>query len=61
MLLGITDGLNRLFTTDVAPVRLARDVGLAAVNKMPKLKGYFMEHARGTVGELPRLLEGRPL
>ena len=61
MLLGITDGLNRLFTTDVAPVRLARDLGLAAVNKMPKLKGYFMEHARGTVGELPRLLEGRPL
>ena len=61
MLLGITDGLNRLFTTDVAPVRLARDVGLAAVNKMPKLKGYFMEHARGTVGELPRLLDGRPL
>ena len=61
MLLGITDGLNRLFTTDVAPVRLARDLGLAAVNKMPKLKGYFMEHARGTVGELPRLLDGRPL
>ncbi len=61
MLLAITDGLNKLFTTDVGPVRLARDLGLAAVNKMPKLKGFFMEHARGTVGELPRLLEGRPL
>ncbi|WP_169566523.1 UbiH/UbiF/VisC/COQ6 family ubiquinone biosynthesis hydroxylase [Sneathiella limimaris] len=60
-LLAITDGLNRLFTTDLEPVRLARDVGMAAVNKMPGLKGFFMEHARGTVGVLPRLLEGKPL
>ncbi|MBL4906828.1 MAG: FAD-dependent monooxygenase [Sneathiella sp.] len=60
-LLAITDGLNKLFTIDVAPVRLARDLGLAAVNKMPKLKGSFMEHARGTVGDLPRLLQGKPL
>ncbi|MCR9215014.1 MAG: UbiH/UbiF/VisC/COQ6 family ubiquinone biosynthesis hydroxylase [Proteobacteria bacterium] len=60
-LLAITDGLNRLFTTDLAPVRLARDLGLAAVNKMPKLKGFFIEHARGTVGNLPRLLQGKAL
>lgn len=60
-LLAITDGLNKLFVTDVAPVRLARDLGLATVNKMPRLKGFFMEHARGTVGVLPRLLEGKPL
>ena len=60
-LLAITDGLNRLFTADVEPIRLARDVGLAAVNKMPRLKGFFMEHARGTVGEMPRLLAGKPL
>jgi len=61
VLLAITDGLNRLFTNDIPPVRLARDVGLAAVNKMPKLKGFFMEHARGTVGKMPRLLDGKPL
>lgn len=60
-LLAITDGLNKLFVTDMPPVRLARDLGLAAVNKMPKLKGFFMEHARGTVGILPRLLDGKPL
>ncbi|MAL79025.1 MAG: 2-octaprenyl-6-methoxyphenyl hydroxylase [Sneathiella sp.] len=60
-LLAITDGLNRLFTNDVAPVRLARDIGLAAVNKMPRLKGFFMEHARGTVGKMPRLLRGEAL
>lgn len=60
-LLAITDGLNRLFTTDAAPVRLVRDTGLSLVNKMPRLKGFFIEHARGSVGKLPRLLEGRPL
>ncbi|MDF2368914.1 UbiH/UbiF/VisC/COQ6 family ubiquinone biosynthesis hydroxylase [Sneathiella sp.] len=61
VLLAITDGLNRLFTNDIPPVRLARDLGLAAVNKMPKLKGFFMEHARGTVGKMPRLLRGEAL
>ena len=60
-LLAITDGLNRLFTTDVGPVRLARDTGLSLVNNLPRVKGFFMEHARGTVGKLPRLLEGKPL
>lgn len=60
-LLAITDGLNRLFTNEIPPVRLARDIGLAAVNKMPKLKGFFMEHARGTVGKLPRLLQDKAL
>jgi len=61
MLLAITDGLNKLFMIDLPPVRLARDLGLAAVNKMPRLKGFFMEHARGSVGDLPRLLDGKPL
>ena len=28
-----TDALNRLFSNDVAPLRLARDLGLAAVNR----------------------------
>ncbi|HUN52873.1 MAG TPA: UbiH/UbiF/VisC/COQ6 family ubiquinone biosynthesis hydroxylase [Candidatus Sulfotelmatobacter sp.] len=61
LLAGMTDGLNRLFSTDSEPVRLARDLGLAAVNRLPPLKRLFMRHARGSVGKLPRLLEGRPL
>ncbi len=60
-LLAATDGLNRLFSNDVAPVRLARDLGLAAVNRLPPLKRLFMRHARGTVGKLPRLLRGEAL
>lgn len=57
----VMDGLNRLFSNDAAPVRIARDLGLATVNRLPGLKRFFMRHARGTVGKLPRLLEGRPL
>jgi len=60
-MLTATDALNRLFSNDLAPLRLARDLGLAAVEKMPPLKRVFMRHAMGMVGELPRLLRGQPL
>ena len=55
------DGLVRLFSNDIAPVRAARRAGLAAVNRMAPLKRLFMRHARGTVGKRPRLLTGAPL
>lgn len=58
LMLALTDGLNRLFEIDAAPVRLARDLGLAAVNVMPPVKRFFMRHAMGMVGELPRLMRG---
>ena len=61
LMLAATDGLNRLFSNDVGPVRMARDFGLAAVNRVPPLKRFFMRHAMGLVGELPRLLRGEPL
>ncbi|MFQ5348687.1 MAG: UbiH/UbiF/VisC/COQ6 family ubiquinone biosynthesis hydroxylase [Rhodothalassiaceae bacterium] len=61
VLAAVTDGLNRLFSNDIAPLRLARDLGLAAVNRMPPLKRFFMQHARGTIGTLPRLLRGQAL
>ncbi|MGH6933642.1 MAG: UbiH/UbiF/VisC/COQ6 family ubiquinone biosynthesis hydroxylase [Dongiaceae bacterium] len=60
-LIAVTDGLNRLFSNDLAPVRLARDLGLAAVNRLPPLKRLLMRHAMGTVGELPRLIRGERL
>lgn len=58
MMLAATDALNRLFSNDVAPVRLARDAGLAAVNRIPPLKRLFMRHAMGVLGDLPRLVKG---
>ena len=60
-LMAVTDGLNRLFSNDIGPVRVARDLGLAAVDRMPGLKRLFMQHAMGTVGTLPRLLRGEAL
>jgi len=61
MLAAVTDSLNRLFSNAIPPVKLARDVGLAAVNQMPPLKRLFMRHAMGVVGAQPRLVRGEPL
>ena len=60
-LAAVTDGLNRLFSNSIAPVRLARDVGLAAVDRLPPLKRLLMRDAMGLVGDLPRLVRGEPL
>jgi 2-octaprenyl-6-methoxyphenol hydroxylase len=61
MLAAVTDGLNRLFSNAVPPVKLARDMGLAMVDRLPPVKRLLMRHAMGTVGELPRLVRGEPL
>jgi len=46
-MLAATDALDRLFAINAPPVRLARDLGLAAVNRMPRLKRMFMRSAMG--------------
>jgi 2-octaprenyl-6-methoxyphenol hydroxylase len=56
-----TDGLNRLFSNSVRPLRLARDLGLAAVSKLPPVKRLFMRNAMGMAGALPRLMRDQPL
>lgn len=53
---GVTDVLNRLFSNDIGPLKTARDVGLAVVNRIGPLKRSFMRHAMGTTGDLPRLM-----
>ncbi len=58
LMLAATDGLNWLFSNDIASLRLARDVGLAVVNEIPPLKRLFMRHAMGLVGALPSLMRG---
>lgn len=57
----VTDGLTRLFSNDIAPIRLARDLGLGVVNRIGPLKKLFMRHAMGDIGRLPRLLKGESL
>jgi 2-octaprenyl-6-methoxyphenol hydroxylase len=54
-----TDGLNRLFSNDIAPLRGLRSSGLGLVNRIPPLKRLFMRHAMGMLGELSSMLQGR--
>jgi 2-octaprenyl-6-methoxyphenol hydroxylase len=61
LLAAVTDGLNRLFSNSIAPLRLARDLGLAAVNRVAPLKRFLMHDAMGITGDLPRLVRGEPL
>jgi 2-octaprenyl-6-methoxyphenol hydroxylase len=57
----VTDGLNRLFSNDLAPVRLARDLGLGLVERMPMLKDRFISQAAGFGSKQPRLLRGEAI
>ena len=57
----VCDGLVHLFSNNIPPIRLARDVGMAVVNRLPPLKRFFMRHAMGVVGDLPRMIRGVPL
>jgi 2-octaprenyl-6-methoxyphenol hydroxylase len=57
----MTDGLNRLFSNDALPVRLARDLGLGIVDRIPMAKRFFIREAAGLAGAGPRLLRGQPL
>ena len=57
MMLVATDFLNRLFSNDITPIKLVRDLGLATVNKIPSLKNIFMRHAMGEIGKLPKLMQ----
>jgi 2-octaprenyl-6-methoxyphenol hydroxylase len=53
-----TDGLNWLFSNDIAPVRWARDLGLGVVDRIGPLRRFFMKQAGGETGELPSLMRG---
>ena len=42
-----TDGLERLFSANLEPVRVARNIGMNVLNKLPMLKRRLMAHALG--------------
>jgi 2-octaprenyl-6-methoxyphenol hydroxylase len=56
-----TDALTRLFSNDWGRLRIARDIGMAAVGRIGPARRYFMQHAGGATGDLPRLLQGEAL
>lgn len=55
------DTVNRLFSNDNPLLRLGRDLGLGAVNALPPLRRAFMRQAAGLTGDLPKLLQGKPI
>jgi 2-octaprenyl-6-methoxyphenol hydroxylase len=57
----VTDGLNRLFSNDITPVRMIRDLGLGLVDRMNPLKRFFIREAAGLSRSAPRLLRGERL
>ncbi len=55
-----TDVLNRLFSNDIGPLRALRSLGLGMVERMPRLKEFFIAQAAGSA-ESPRLLRGEAI
>lgn len=60
-LVGFTDGLVRLFASNQAPVRAARDLGMLGFDLVPGVRTLFARHTMGLAGRLPRLSRGVPL
>lgn len=57
-----TDVLNRLFSNDATPIRIARDFGLGIVDRLPGLKSFFIGQAAGTTAkDNPKLLAGEAI
>jgi 2-octaprenyl-6-methoxyphenol hydroxylase len=55
--MSVTDGINRMFGIPGRLPSAARRLGLGAVQRMPMLKRFFMDEARGVSGNLPALLK----
>lgn len=54
-----TDILNRLFSNRSDALRLMRTIGLGVVDRIPRLKSYFISQAAGTsLPNQPKLLVG---
>ena len=55
--MSVMDGIVRLFGVPGRTASAIRRLGMGAVQRMPVLKNFFMNEARGTSGKLPRLLQ----
>jgi 2-octaprenyl-6-methoxyphenol hydroxylase len=58
---GVTEGLNRLFSNDIGPLRLVRDIGLGLVNRSDRLKAQFRQQAAGANSGEPKLFRGETI
>ena len=46
-MVAVTDGLVRLFSNDILPVKILRRIGLRAVGRVGIAKKFFMRRAMG--------------
>ncbi len=56
--MSVTDSLTRLFGIPGRLPSAVRRLGMGAVQRLPALKRFFMDEARGMSGKLPELLRG---
>lgn len=56
-----TDGLVRLFGTDLASLRSVRNIAMLGFDLLPGVRTLFAKHTMGLAGRLPRLARGVPL
>ncbi|MEM8582007.1 MAG: FAD-dependent monooxygenase [Pseudomonadota bacterium] len=56
-----TDAFNRLFSNNNPLLRTGRDIGMGILNALPGARRRFIREAAGLTGDVPRLLQGRPL
>lgn len=56
-----TDSFNRLFSNNNPVLRFGRDLGLGLANALPHLRRSLIREAAGLTGDLPRLMQGKPV
>ena len=56
-----TDAFNRLFSNDNPILRIGRDIGMGVIGALPGLRRGAIREAAGLTGDLPRLMQGKPL
>jgi 2-octaprenyl-6-methoxyphenol hydroxylase len=61
LMVAVTDGMVRLFSNDIAPVRAIRDFGMGLVERLPPVKDFLIGRAAGIDRNGPRLLRGLPI
>jgi len=60
-LVQFTDGIVRLFGSNIPAVRTLRNIGMLGFDLIPGVRTLFAKHTMGLAGKLPRLSRGVPL
>jgi 2-octaprenyl-6-methoxyphenol hydroxylase len=60
-IIGFTDGLVRIFSTPLRPVRRLRNLALLVFDVLPPAKAALSRLSTGAGGRIPKLARGVPL